>query len=479
MPKNPPRPGAHEHGTGRPEKVSFQHCRAPKTGINNSGSLERRPAVTELQISYLSSSALSAHPRNSRIHTPKQIEQIAASIREFGFNVPILIDRENQILAGHGRFEAATKLGLATVPVVRLEHLTDAQRRAFMIADNRLSELSSWHTEVLALELEELSLVDEPLEITSTGFELAKIDALIEERHKPEEDDDPADVPVDPASVEKVSRSGDLWLLGRHCLFVGNALERESYQALLGSRKAQLVFCDAPYNVPIRGHVSGLGRVQHREFEMASGEMSHPEFVAFLRTVFEHLVRHSLDGSIHYQCIDWRGLKALLEAAEVYSQLKNICCWVKAQGGMGSLYRSQHELVAVFKSGTAPHINNVELGKHGRTRTNVWSMPGMNSFHRGRAEMLAMHPTVKPVALVAEAILDCSTRGGLVLDVFSGSGTTLIAAERTGRSAAVMEIDPHYADVSLRRVCDVTGIEPVNAATGQVVRRRGRKGSAA
>lgn len=435
--------------------------------------------MNALRIAYLHPSSLTPHPRNSRVHKPKQVCQIAASIDQFGFNVPILIDANNQVIAGHGRLQAAQKLGLSEVPVVRIEHLAEARQRAFMIADNRLAELSEWDEEMLALELEELCVIDEPFEITATGFEMARIDALIEERHKPCAVVDPADQLVDPAMVEQVCRLGDLWLLGRHRLFVGNALERESYQALLDDQRAQLVFSDAPYNVPIQGHVSGLGKARHGEFKMASGEMSHDQFVVFLRTAFELLIEFSVDGSIHYQCMDWRGLKALLEAGEAYSELKNICCWVKAQGGMGSLYRSQHELVAVFKAGTASHTNNFELGKHGRTRTNVWTMPGMNSFQKGRAEKLAMHPTMKPVALVAEAILDCSTRGGRVLDVFAGSGTTAIAAERTGRTAALMELDPHYADVILRRFCDVTGIEPINAATGQVVRRRTPKGGAA
>ncbi|WP_052730331.1 DNA-methyltransferase [Sphingomonas sp. SRS2] len=220
------------------------------------------------------------------------------------------------------------------------------------------------------------------------------------------------------------------------------------------------------------------GKVRHREFVMGSGEMSDGEFESFLRAAFQQLINFSVDGSMHFSCMDWRGLGIMLKAGEVYSELKNICCWVKSQGGMGSLYRSQHELVAVFKAGTAPHINNIELGKHGRNRSNVWMMPGMNSFQKGRAEQLAMHPTVKPVALVADAMLDCSKRGGLVLDVFAGSGTTLVAAERTGRLGAAMELDPHYADVTLRRFCDVTGIEPVNAWTGHIIRRRTDNGEA-
>jgi len=434
--------------------------------------------MNELQIIYHPPAALSPHPRNARLHSPKQIDQLAASISSFGFNSPVLVDRDCQILAGHGRVLAAVQIGLSSIPTVSIEHLSEAQRRGFMLADNRLAELSEWDEDILALELEELALVDEPFELTDTGFELAKIDALIEERHRPAAEPDPADAPVDLAAVETVARLGDLWLLGKHRLFVGNALKQESYQVLLEGERAQMVFIDPPYNVPIQGHVSGLGKARHREFLMASGEMSAAEFETFLRTALTRLAEASIDGAIHFVCMDWRGLQALLAAGEVYSELKNICCWVKAQGDMGSLYRSQHELIAVFKAGSAPHVNNVALGKHGRNRSNVWQMPGLNSFQKGRDAKLAMHPTVKPVALVADAMLDCSTRGGLVLDAFAGSGTTLIAAERTGRRAAGIELDPHYADIILRRFCDVTGIEPVNPATGQIVRRLARKGDA-
>lgn len=428
--------------------------------------------MTALQITYLDPATLTPHPRNARRHSDKQIDQIIVSINEFGFITPILIDKSGMILSGHGRQSAALKLGMKSVPTVRVENLSDAQLRAFMLAENRLAELSDWNLEILALELEELTVLDLPFEVTATGFEMARIDTLIEERRKPEAEEDPADLPVDPATVEHVARPGDLWLLGRHRLFVGNALERESYQVLLGGERAEMVFVDPPFNVPVQNHISGLGKVKHREFLMASGELSDAEFVSFLRTSCIRLIESSIDGSIHFICMDWRGLKALLEAGEVYTELKNICVWVKSQGSMGSLFRSQHELVVVFKSGTAPHRNNVMLGQHGRNRTNVWMMPGMNSFQKGRAEKLAMHPTVKPVALIADAMLDCSSRGGLILDAFCGSGTSLIAAERCGRRCAAIELDPLYADVALRRFCDVTGIEPVNAWTGRIVARR-------
>lgn len=432
--------------------------------------------MNPLQIRYVSPTELRPHPRNARIHSERQIEQIAASIKSFNFNSPVIIDDTGQILAGHGRVLAAIKLGLQQVPCVSLRHLTETQRRAFILADNRLGELSEWNEDILALELEELSVVDEPFEITDTGFEMPRIDVLIEERHRPSVEVDAADASVDLNHVEAVARLGDLWLLDRHRLFVGNALERQSYPALLDDQLAQMVFIDPPFNVRIQGHVSGLGKARHPEFVMASGEMSNPEFETFLRTAFTRLVEASVPGAIHFVCMDWRGLANLLSAGDAYTELKNICVWVKSQPSLGSMFRSQHELVAVFKSGRGPHVQNIQLGKHGRNRSNVWQMPGMNSFQKGRADKLAMHPTVKPVALVADAILDCSTRGGLILDVFAGSGTTLIAAERTGQVGAAMEMDTHYADVILRRFCDVTGIEPVNAATGQIVRRRGSKG---
>lgn len=436
------------------------------------------PFVTTLKIIYRPPASLQAHSRNARRHPARQIEKLKASISAFGFNAPVIIDRAGQILAGHGRVQAAVELDLAEIPTVTVNHLSELSARAYMLADNEIGRQSSYDELLLAEELIALTAADEPFEITDTGFDLPRIDVLIEEYNKPKPEADIADAPVDPAKVERVSRLGDLWLLGRHRLFVGSALDALSYDVLLGKERAQMVFADAPFNVRIKGNVSGLGKAKHDEFVMGSGEMSDDEFRNFLRTVFEHLVAFSTDGSIHFQCIDWRGVGIMLDAGEVYAEVKNIICWLKAQGGMGSLYRSQHELIVVFKSGTVPHINNIELGKHGRNRTNVWTMPGMNSFGKGRAEKLAMHPTVKPVALIAEAILDCSTRGGLVLDVFAGSGTTVIAAERTGRTAAVMELDPKYADVTLRRFCDVTGIEPVNAWTGRVVKRRSNNGDA-
>lgn len=424
--------------------------------------------MAALKIIYDNPTALVANPRNSRLHTDDQIDKLAESIKAVGFNKPVVVGQGNVIYAGHGATLAAIKLGLKSIPTVSIAHLSEAQQRAFMIADNQLGELSAFDPDVLAIELEELIALDE-FEITATGFEMPKVDVLIEQRHKPKAD--PADQPINPNHVGKDARLGDLWLCGRHRLFCGSALDRESYLALLDGELAQMIITDCPYNVRIEGHVSGQDNA--REFVMASGEMSPEQFTAFLRTSFEHMIANSVDGSIHFIFMDFRHLLELLTAGSVYTEFKNLCCWVKSGGGgMGSLYRSQHELIAVFKAGKAKHINNIQLGKHGRSRTNVWMAPGLNSFQKGRAEKLAMHPTVKPVGLIADAILDCSKRGGLVLDPFGGSGTAMIAAERTGRRAALIELDPHYVNVALRRFCDVTGIEPVNAATGAVVRRR-------
>jgi len=419
-----------------------------------------------LAITYRDPQSLKPSPTNSRAHSNKQIRQVARSIRSFGFLTPVLIDADDVIVVGHCRTEAAKSLGLDAIPTVRVEHLTDAQKRAFMIADNRLGDLSSFDERKLAIELEQLQVLDLDFEITDTGFEIGEVDRLIRDFHE-QPQDDPADLPVDPQQVRKVARRGDLWALGKHLLFCGDALDPLSYKTLLGGAPAQMVFTDPPYNVRIQGHVSGLGKVRHREFAMASGEMSSLEFTAFLKSVFHHMARASEDGAIHYVCMDGPHLRELLNAAaEVYSAVKNICVWDKGAGGMGSLYRSQAEFVAVLKNGTAPHRNNVELGRFGRNRTTLWKYPGLNSFQRGRAKSLAMHPTVKPVALIGDAILDCSRPKDIVLDPFAGSGSTIIAAERAGRRCCAMEIDPLYVDVALQRYFDVTGVEPIHLWTG-------------
>ena len=412
--------------------------------------------------------ALVPNARNARTHGRRQIMKIAASIERFGFVNPVLIDAGNGIVAGHGRVEAARQLGHTSVPTLRVEHLTEADKRAYILADNRLAEEAGWDEDILAIELQ--GLIDLDVSIELTGFELAEVDRILEGQgvpsgHSHVPADDP--LPID-EDAPRVTQAGDLWELGSHRLLCGDATQGASYETLLGGDRASLIFTDPPYNVPISGHVCGLGDIQHREFVMASGEMTRAEFTGFLESVFGHLADHSHDGSIHFVCMDWRHMGETLSAGEaVYDEFKNLCVWAKSNGGMGSFYRSRHELVFVFKNGTAPHINTFELGQTGRYRTNVWEYPGVNSFGKDRDEALEMHPTVKPVALVADAIKDCSKRRQIVLDPFGGSGTTLIAAEETGRRARLLELDLLYCDTIIRRWQRLTGKHAHHIASGK------------
>lgn len=421
--------------------------------------------MSDLAIVYRKVSELKPYARNARTHSRKQIKQIAKSIEQFGFNNPILIDDEDQVIAGHGRLEGAKLLGHLTVPTVRLAHLNSAQKRAYILADNRLAEKAGWDREILSIELQ--GLIDIGFEVELTGFETPEIDILLDEvaeaKHEPA---GPEDQIPEVSRGAPVSRLGDVWVLGSHRVACGDARDEGPYVALLNGARAEFVFTDPPYNVPIDRNVCGLGRVRHAEFAMASGEMSSEAFTAFLAGVFAQLREHTVDGSIHDICMDWRHMAEMLAAGtEVYAELKNVCVWNKSNAGMGTFYRSKHELVFVWKNGTAQHINNFELGQHGRSRSNVWDYAGINSFRAGRLDELAMHPTVKPVALVADAIKDCSRRGGLVLDPFCGSGTILIAAERTGRRARAIELDPSYVDVAVRRWQLHTGKAAVLADT--------------
>jgi DNA modification methylase len=410
-----------------------------------------------MKIEYTSVRELRPHPNNARTHSKKQIRQIAKSIAQFGFCNPVLVDDAKQIIAGHGRVEAAKLLGIDAVPTVRLSHLSDADKRAYVLADNKLAEKAGWDRDLLAIELQ--GLIELDVEIELTGFEMAEVDLILEEAREVSGDSSgPEDAAPEPSPGPAVSQTGDLWILGGHRLLCADARDQAAYDQLLAGAKAEFVFTDPPYNVAIDGHVCGLGRIHHRDFAMGRGEMSEPEFTAFLQGVFALLAKNTIDGSIHQICMDWRHMGEMLEAGRtVYSELKNLCVWNKTNAGMGSFYRSKHELVFVWKSGTAAHLNNFELGQHGRHRSNVWDYPGVNTMRAGRLEELAMHPTVKPVALVADAIKDCSRRGGLVLDPFCGSGTILIAAEQTGRKARALEIDPTYVDVAVRRWQAYTG----------------------
>ena len=405
---------------------------------------------------------LKLDPRNSKIHPKKQIEQVCKSITEYGWTNPIIIDERDNVLAGHARLKAAQELRLSHVPTIRLSHMSEAQKRAYLIADNKIAENAKWDRRLLALEHEAIQLLDPGFDLTHTGFDADEIEVLFESVLQIGE----RAPPVPDATQPAVSRIGDLWRLGKHLLLCGDALEASSYERLLGSEAAQLVIADNPYNVPIAGNVSSKGK--HREFVQGSGELTSAQFTEFLATAFANLLRFSSDGSIHYLFMDWRHLREMLAATEQYAELKNLICWDKGSGGMGSFYRSQHELIFVTKNGTARHINNFGLGDKGRYRTNVWSYVGLNGWSPDRAEQLAMHPTVKPLALIADAIKDCSRRGGIVLDPFGGSGTTLIAAEKTGRRARLIELDPRYVDVIVRRFQSEAGQKAVLNQDGRL-----------
>src|SRR5438477_2671550 len=424
-----------------------------------------------MSVAYRQIEELKPDPANPRLHSPKQIRQIASSIKAFGFNVPILIDPDGNVICGHCRLLAARELGMTEVPTACLDHLTPAQARAFMIADNRLTEISAWDDRLLAQQLKDLSLLGLDFSLELTGFEMGEIDLRIESLEGvPDRANDPGDAAPDVSAGPAISKIGDSWVLGRHRVLCDNALDPAAYAALMGEERAAMVFTDPPYNVPIDGHASGLGAIRHRPFPMASGEMDRPEFTAFLGQACRNLAAFSADGAIHFICMDWRHLDELSAAArDARGELKNLCVWVKDNGGMGSLYRSQYELVFVFKHGRNGHRNNVQLGQFGRNRSNVWRYPGANSFARCGEEgnLSALHPTVKPVALVADAILDCSARGEVVLDAFLGSGTTVMAAERTGRRCYGLELDPAYVDRAIHRWQALTGGSARHAASGR------------
>jgi DNA modification methylase len=391
-------------------------------------------------------------PDNPRKHGRAQIRAIARSIEAFGFNAPILVDKNNKIVAGHGRYEAAMLLGIDKVPVVLLDHLTPTQAKAYMLADNKLTDRSTFDDPKLAIHLKELSDLVLDFDIEAIGFEPPEIDLRIQSLDSAlEEADDQFELATGPV----VSRTGDLWLLGSHRLFCGSALDATSYDALSNGEMAAAAaaITDPPYNVKIDGHVSGKGKTSHREFAMASGEMSEAEFSDFLHQTFQRIRAYCRDGALIYSFMDWRHMSEILAAGRAASlDLLNLCVWAKTNGGMGSLYRSRHELVFVFKSGKDPHTNNVQLGRFGRNRSNLWNAPGANSFARsGPKKQLESHPTVKPIALVADAILDCTKRNDIVLDPYVGSGTTILAAERTGRRCHAIEIDGRYVDTAIKR----------------------------
>ncbi len=354
----------------------------------------------------------------------------------------------------NGRVLAARGLGFSTVPTIRLSHLSADERRAYVLADNKLAENAGWDLEILAIELQ--ALVDLDFDVELTGFSLAEIDITIDQG-KGVPANDVADRVPEPLG-DPVSQLGDLWILGEHRLLCGDSRAADDIAKLMGDDVADLIFTDPPYNVAIDGNVGGLGSVHHRDFAFASGEMSTDQFTDFLKQTLGNAAAVTKDGAIAFVCMDWRHMRELQDAGlAVFTEVKNLCVWNKTNGGMGTFYRSKHELIFVFKLGTLPHTNSFGLGDTGRYRTNVWDYAGVSSLGADRGETLAMHPTVKPVALVADAIKDCSRRNEIVLDIFGGSGSTLIAAETTGRRARLLEFDPLYCDTTIRRWQAFTG----------------------
>ena len=421
--------------------------------ITTSGIIERPPED------------LKPWANNPRTHSEKQLTKLRASIQKFGFTAPVLTDESGVILSGHGRVQAAISLALPTIPTRIITGLTETQKSAYVIADNKIAALSKWDDALLKSELE--ILIQQDFDIEVTGFSTAEIDIMFEDVSDSIASN-PDDLQPEDVTELVVSRVGDLWVLGDHRMLCGNALEATCYETLMQVELAQMVITDFPYNVAINGHVCGNGKIKHKEFAMASGEMSVSEFTDFMKSAFSHIHAFAQEGAIVYGFMDWRHTMEIQSAALLlFGAPRQLCIWVKDNGGMGSFYRSQHELVFVFKKGDAPHINNFELGQHGRYRTNVWNYPGVNTFKGKGYELLALHPTVKPVSMIADAIRDCSHRKGIVLDPFAGSGTILIAAERTGRYARAMELDPHYVDVAVMRWQRITGKQAILESSGQ------------
>ncbi|WFL77811.1 site-specific DNA-methyltransferase [Altererythrobacter arenosus] len=422
--------------------------------MTNDAMMADMTATRRLEVTYRDLESLVPDPRNARTHPRRQIEQIAQSIRAFGFTNPILADPDGLLIAGHGRLRAAKEMGLEKVPVITLDGLTDTQKKALRLADNKIALNAGWDLEILKLELADLALPEIDIDLGLTGFSPGEIDVVLSEADDPDDEVIPA-VPENPRV-----QPGDIWQLGEHRIACGDGRDGAFLQRLVGAGEAiDCAFLDPPYNVKINGHANAKGR--HREFAMASGEMTEAEFRTFLSDTLGACAKVSRQGAVHFVCMDWRHMDDVTVSVEgVYDDLLNICVWNKSNAGMGSLYRSKHEMVFVYRVGSAPHTNTVELGKHGRNRTNVWDYPSVNSMRGSRREDLALHPTVKPVAMVADAICDVTRQGELVLDIFLGSGTSLIAAERVGRRFRGLDIDPAYVDLAMQRWSDLTGKEP-------------------
>jgi DNA modification methylase len=414
--------------------------------------------------------SLRAYEHSARTHNRRQYQKVRALIQKYGPVVPLIVDPNGIVVDGHLRLQCLKDLGYTTVPTVIVRSNSVADITAMRLAFNRVGLDAGWDKQKLRNELQELILADYELDLT--GFDAPEVDAAIEIETPSIGIVDEADPVVAPEQIA-VSRLGDIIVCGDHRITCANALDRAPLSSLFGGEAVRMVMTSPPYNVPIDGFVGGKGAIKQREFAVAAGEMSDNEFIAFLTGYFETAVTALVDGALLYTWMDWRHVDALITAGKTTGlSLVNICVWTKTAAGMGSLYRSQHELCTVFKFGTAPHVNNVELGKHGRSRSNVWTARGMAGWGGDRNELLTLHPTVKPVRLLADTILDASKRGDIILDSFLGSGSTLLACEEIGRRCYGIELDPLYVDVAVRRWQNATGKDAVFADTGEIVNER-------
>jgi DNA modification methylase len=421
--------------------------------------------MNELAVEYLPPHGLVPYAANARQHSAEQLRQIARSISEFGFVTAVVVDAQNRVIAGHGRLLAAKTLKLTRVPVVRITHLTETQLRAYRLADNKIAANATWDDGLLRVELDFLMSPEVNFDVDLTGFSTPEIDVLIGDAASAVSE---PPLPDGFESMQLISQLGDIWQLGPHRVACGDSRDPALLAALMEGEKSAMVFTDPPYNVSIGGMVSGLGKHCHEEFKMASGEMSCAQFTAFLKESLSAALSTCAAEALIYVFMDWRHITELSEAYQALGlRLLNLAVWVKTNAGMGSLYRSQHELVFILKKGHASHANNVELGRHGRYRTNVWQYAGMNSFGKEREAALAVHPTVKPIALVMDAIKDVTAHGDIVFDGFLGSGTTVLAAHSTHRRGYGIELDPRYVDVCLSRWMALTGEQPIHVGTHQ------------
>lgn len=406
-------------------------------------------------------SDLTIPARNVRTVDEAQLARVIHSIEAAGFVVPVLIDQDGKIIDGVISVIAAKKLNLPAIPCVQASHLNETEKRALRLRLNRLQEKGTWSPDDLKAEL--IELIDADVEIEDTGFTITEYDHItLDDQVEPLESGPLA--PQDGARA--VSRSGDVWMFeDGHRVICGDATDPTVYAGLMQSEQARYLFTDQPYNVPISGHVT---KGEHREFEMASGEMSDAEFLAFNQKWIAAALPHLCDGGMLGTFIDWRGHPSVHAAAMAAGiTAVNLIVWAKTNAGMGSLYRSQHELFALYKKGAVPHVNNIQLGKTGRWRSNLWTYPGASSLGSDSRSGLQFHPTVKPEAMCADAILDLTNRGEIVLDPFLGSGSTLIAAQRTGRRCFAIELDPLYVDVALQRYQKTFGKTPILESTGE------------